>query len=107
MKIAITPLVLLLLCSVSIAQKIQRGSIRRKPPVATTPSPIPGPAQPTPTPTPSNKPPAAPVPLVVVNGQTLTTADLDPALRTQLEAVEDNVAAAKRSILDLQINTIL
>src|SRR6185503_8269364 len=101
MKIAIGPLVLLLLfTSVSIAQKTQRGTIKRKPATAVTPPPSPVAAQPTATPkaTP-NKPPAPPAPLVIVNGQTLTTADLDPSLRAQLETVEDKVAEAKRGIL--------
>ena len=43
----------------------------------------------------------------MLNGQTLGTADFEPAVRQQLEQVEDKIAAAKREILDLQINTIL
>jgi protein-disulfide isomerase len=37
----------------------------------------------------------------------LTTADLDPRVRQQLDQVEDKIAEAKRQVLDLQINTIL
>jgi protein-disulfide isomerase len=110
MKTAIGPLVLIvLLCtSVSLAQKTRRGTISRKPPTAVTPEPSPAAVPPavTPKPTP-NRPPAAPIALVSVNGQTLTTADIDPSLRVQLEALEDKVAEAKLSILDLQINTAL
>jgi protein-disulfide isomerase len=51
--------------------------------------------------------PASPAPIVVVNGQTLTTADLNPQLRQDLEAVEQKIAQARQSLLDLQINTIL
>ena len=111
MKNVIGPLVVVLLlsASVSLAQKTQRGTIRRKPPTTATPQPTPVPATPTATATPQPKPskPSTPVPLVTVNGQTISTADLDPSLRTQLENVEDRIAAAKRNVLDLQINTIL
>lgn len=48
-----------------------------------------------------------PISLVTVNGQTFTTADLDPALRQELEGLEDKIAAARKSVLDLQINTML
>ena len=111
MKNVIGPLVVVLLlsASVSLAQKTQRGTIRRKPPTTATPQSTPVPATPTATATPQPKPskPSTPVPLVTVNGQTISTADLDPSLRTQLENVEDRIAAAKRNVLDLQINTIL
>ncbi|HEY6805216.1 MAG TPA: thioredoxin domain-containing protein [Pyrinomonadaceae bacterium] len=111
MKTAIGPLVLMIVVTSAVyAQKTQRGTIRRRPPTATSPQPSPTPAAPmvasTPTPTP-NRPPAAPVPLVTINGQTITTADLDPSLRAQLETVEDKVVEAKRGLLDMQINTLL
>ena len=110
MKTAIAPLALTLLLatSSSFAQKTPRGIVRRKPPTAVNPQPTSTTAQPTPTPNPTpSRPPAAPVPLVTLNGQTLTTASLDPELRAQLDGVEDKIADAKRNILDLQINTLL
>lgn len=82
----------------------RRGAVR-KPNVTTTPQPQPV-AQPTPNPQPP-RPPAAPTSLVVINGQTFTTADLDPALRQELERLDDKIAEARRSVLDLQINTTL
>lgn len=42
-----------------------------------------------------------------MDGQTLTSADLDPAVRQELEAVERKIAEARRSVLQLEINTIL
>ena len=88
------------------AQTTKRRAATRKPAVtAPQPQPI---AQPQPTPnTQPARPPSAAVPLVVVNGQTFTTADLDPALRQQVESLDDKIAAARKSVLDVQINTLL
>ncbi|MCA1577854.1 MAG: thioredoxin domain-containing protein [Acidobacteria bacterium] len=121
-------ILLLIYSSASIAQTKRRPSTNRKPPVATpnraarpTASPTPAsgtsatpasatqPAsarQPASTTQPTARP-TSPIPLVVVNGQTLTTADLDPQLRQDVEAVEQKIAEARQSVLDLQINTIL
>lgn len=109
MKTAICPLVFLLLITlVSAAQKPRRGTIRQPPPTAAKPQPSPVAQQPSATPQPRpTRTPLPPVPLVTVNGQTLTTADFDPSLRAQLDTVEERIAAAKRNVLDLQINTIL
>lgn len=108
MKISIWPLLLLLLVSSSaLAQKPRRGTVSRKPPTAVTPQPTPTPAQPVATPTPAPRPPSAPIPLVTVNGQTISTSDLDPAIRQQVEIVDARIADARRGILDLQINTTL
>jgi protein-disulfide isomerase len=105
MKFKIGPLILILtLWSAAPAQTAKRRGAIRKPTV-TTPE-----AQPLAQPTPATKPPrppAAPVSLVVVNGQTFTTADLEPALRQELETLDDKIADARRSVLDLQINTTL
>ena len=88
------------------AQTTKRRAATRKPAV-TAPQPQPV-AQPQPTlNTQPARPPSAAVPLVVVNGQTFTTADLDPALRQQVESLDDKIAAARKSVLDVQINTLL
>jgi protein-disulfide isomerase len=105
MKSKIGPLILILaLWSMAPAQTTKRRGAVRKPTV-TTPAVQPV-AQPTPASKPA-RPPAAPAPLVSVNGQTLTTADLEPALRQELETLDEKIADAKRSVLDLQINTTL
>jgi protein-disulfide isomerase len=108
MKIAISPLLLslLLTSSVIFAQKTRRGTIRQQPPIA-QPKPSPATQQPSPTPQPRPATPAAPKQLVIVNGQTLTTADFDPELKARVDTVNDRIAAAKKGVLDLQINTIL
>ena len=85
MKSKIGLLILILaLWSVAPAQTTKRRGAVRKPTVTTptTPQPV---AQPTPASKPA-RPPAAPAPLVSVNGQTFTTADLEPALRQELES---------------------
>ena len=104
-KFKIGPLILILtLLSAASAQTPKRRGAVRKPNV-TTPQ-----AQPVVQPTPSNQPappPATPAPLVVINGQTLTTADLEPALRQELESLDAKIADARHNVLDLQINTML
>ena len=102
----IGPLILLLaLWSAAPAQTSKRRGAVRKPTTVTTPLPQPV-VQPTPASKPA-RPPAAPAPLVSVNGQTLTTADLEPALRQEIESLDDKIADARRSVLELQINTTL
>ncbi len=51
----------------------------------------------------------APVPVLLgtVNGQNVTTADIDPKVREQVEALDARIAAARSQILELQINTLL
>jgi protein-disulfide isomerase len=105
MKSTIGPLILILAfwSAVHAQTSKRRGAVRK--PTVTTPQ-----AQPVAQPTPASKPArptAAPASLVIVNGQTLTTADLEPALRQELETLDDKIADARRNVLDLQINTML
>ena len=86
-------------------QTTKRRNTARKPAVTTPPQPQPI-SQPTPTAQPV-RPPGAPVSLVVVNNQTFTTADLEPAVRQELEHLDDKIADARKSVLELQINTML
>lgn len=92
----------LLLCSPVLGQTSKRRGAVRKP-VVTSPTPEPA-AQP-----PATARPAArqPISLVIVNGQTLTSADLQPALREQFESLDDKIAQARNAVLDQQINTTL
>ena len=104
---ALSLVLFLTLSTTSLSQTRRRGSTPRKPPVAAaTPKPEPT-AQPTATPVAAPRRPVGPINVVMLNGQTLSTADFEPAVRQQLDQVEDKIAAAKREILDLQINTIL
>lgn len=107
MKYLIAPLLLIVSLWVTVpAQTAKRRGATRKPTVAATqPQPT---AQPQPTPsTQPARPPAAPVALVVVNGQTFTTVDLDPALRQEIEHLDDKISEARKNVLDVQINTLL
>lgn len=102
-KIGLVILILTLSLAASAQTAKRRGAVRK--PNVTNPQ-----AQPVAQPTPPNAParrPAGPVSLAVVNGQTLTTADLEPALRQELESLDDRIADARRNVLDLQINTML
>jgi protein-disulfide isomerase len=107
MKHKIAPLLLIVSLWLTVpAQTTKRRGPTRKPVVPTSqPQPV-GPAQPTPSTQPA-RPPAAPVPLVIVNGQTFTTADLDPAVRQAVETVNDKIAEARKNVFDVQINTLL
>lgn len=108
MKYALGPLALiLLLATASVAQSTKRrGTVSRRPAAATPKSePATQPAAPA-RPAPA-RPPAGPINVVVLNGQTFTTADFEPNVRQQLDQVETKIAEARNEILDLQINTIL
>lgn len=63
-------------------------------------------AQPSPA-APMVRPSAAPVLLAVVNGQNVTTAEIDPHAREEAENLNDKIAEARRQILELQVNTLL
>lgn len=102
MKSIIAPLLITVLCSPLLAQTAKRKApVKRKPAVAT-----PQPQQPAPAPQAARRP-TGPASLVIVNGQTFTTADLEPALRQEIETLEDKIADARRSVLEAQINTLL
>src|SRR5689334_16461469 len=107
MKHTTAPLLLVVCLSLTAtAQTTKRRGVTRKPAV-TAPQPQPL-AQPQPTPsTQPVRPPAAPVPLVVVNGQTFTTPDLEPTVREEVESLNDRIATARRNVLEVQINTLL
>ena len=51
--------------------------------------------------------PSAPIPLATVNGESITTANIDPKVRQEVEALDARIAEARRQVLDLQINTLL
>ena len=55
----------------------------------------------------SAKEPKAPVPLATVNNQTITTADIDPSVRAEVESLDERIADASRQMFELQINTAL
>lgn len=108
--------ILPLLVLLTLAPTGTTGQTPRRKPAASPTSPARNPAsdskpttaQPTATPPPiANRTQPAPVPVVSVNGQTITTGDFDPTLRQQLESLPDRIAEQRRNILDVQINTLL
>ncbi len=76
---------------------------RPAPTKAATPQPTPEPVKHT---TPPREP-ATPIPLAIVNGQTITTADIAPGVREEVESLEERIADTRRRVLELQINTEL
>jgi len=51
--------------------------------------------------------PSGPIQLAVVNGQTISSTDLEPSVRQEVESAEQRIAEARRNLLDVQINTLL
>ena len=70
---------------------------------AVTPQPVPEPVNRPLTP----RAPKGPVPLAIVNGQTITTLDIDPTVREEIESLDERITDTKRRVLELQINTEL
>ena len=90
------------------AQTPRRRGARR--PVVSNPATAAPVSRPTPTTAPSATAitaPSTPIPLAIVNGQSITTADINPKVREEVDALEVRIALARRQILDLQINTLL
>ena len=113
MKPSITLSLLILsltLSSVAFGQTKRRPTTNRKPTPQPTASSTPTTSA-SPTPAPTTRPgptrPTTPKPIVTINGLTFTSSDLDPAVRKQVETVDDEIAEARRSVLDLEINTAL
>jgi protein-disulfide isomerase len=51
--------------------------------------------------------PSTPVLLAVVNGQNVTTADIDAKVRHDIDSLPLKIAEARRQVLELEINTLL
>ncbi|MEP6568529.1 MAG: thioredoxin domain-containing protein [Acidobacteriota bacterium] len=98
--------VLLLLLAVDAGaqgSRRRRGAVR---PAVANPAGLET-TQPVPASAPVAASPSAPVPLAIVNGQSITTADIDPKVRQEVDALEPRIAEARRQVLELQINTAL
>lgn len=105
-KSALFVLFLFLFAAESQAQaQRRRPGVRR--PVVAKPAPAQPVAQPNPTPAPPVSTPSDPVMLATVNGQSITTADIDPKVREEVDAIDTRIAEARRQVLDMQINTLL
>ncbi|MGH9882608.1 MAG: thioredoxin domain-containing protein, partial [Pyrinomonadaceae bacterium] len=81
----------------------RRGAARPvapKPPVS-QPSPVPV-AQPSP-----SRAAKTPTRLATVNGQLITTADIDPQVAEAVEGLDEKLSDAQRRLLEMQINTLL
>ncbi|MDQ6651201.1 MAG: thioredoxin domain-containing protein [Acidobacteriota bacterium] len=101
-----TLLLVLLLLNLASATSAQSPRRRRATRPVTAKTAAETPAQPAAT-TSSSEPAPAPVLLATVNGQNITTAEIDPKVREEVEGLETRIAAARRQILELQINTLL
>ena len=101
-------LVVITLC-VAAASNLLGQSPRRRP-AGMQPVAKPATSTPTPTPAPPAVIPAEPLstqPIAIVNGQSITVADIEPAVRQEVEQLGQRMAELRREVLDLQINTVL
>jgi len=86
-----------------LAQTTRRRPVTR--PAATAPAAVP---TPTPAPTPRlSAPPTTFGTLAIVNGQAVTTADLDQAVAVEMSNLGRKIMEARLQILELEINTVL
>ena len=51
--------------------------------------------------------PSAPIALATVNGESITSANLDPKVRQEVEALDARIAEARKQVIDVQVNTLL
>lgn len=104
-KTALFVLFLFLFAALSQAQTQRRPGARR--PVVAKPAPAQPVAQPDPTPVLPASAPSGPVLLATINGQSITSANIDPKVRIEVEALDARIVEARGQVLDLQINTFL
>jgi protein-disulfide isomerase len=100
-------LILLLVAAASSAQtRGRRGSGR---PVADKPTTALSASQPEPAPSPAtvSVSSSGPISLATLNGQTISTADIDPKVREEVEALDARIAEARRQVMERQVNTLL
>lgn len=96
----------LLLAAVAITAQTPRRSSTQQTTRQAAPKPTPPPIpQPAASPRPRITKP--PIPLATVNGQTITSADIDPAVKEEIDSLDDRIAEVREQVLQLQINTIL
>ena len=104
---ALAMVVLLFLFAAEAGAQAPRRRGTRRPtatkPAADQPLPQPQPA----IGAPAAVAPSAPIPLATVNGESITTANLDPKVRQEVEALDARIAEARSQVLELQINTLL
>jgi protein-disulfide isomerase len=100
------PVVILFLALQTAGAAAQTRRTPRRPATAQPPVTQPAVAAPAPSATPAPAP-AAPVVLAVLNGQNISSTDIDPKVRQEFDALERRIAEARRQVLDIQINTML
>ncbi|HKO96895.1 MAG TPA: thioredoxin domain-containing protein [Pyrinomonadaceae bacterium] len=105
---------LVLLCALLLSTALvdvnaqrRRGTTRQQPAAKQPTTSQPADPSPTPSAPVAPAPPVAPVLLAVVNGQNITTAEIDPKARQDIESLPAKIAEARRQVLELEINTQL
>ncbi|HSS20710.1 MAG TPA: thioredoxin domain-containing protein [Pyrinomonadaceae bacterium] len=104
-KPLLVTLVLLSLITDVTAQTSRRRGARR--PSTAAPTTDQSATQPDPAPAPISTAPRTPIPLATLNGQTISSADIEPNVGEEIEGLEDKIAEARRQVTEMQINTAL
>jgi protein-disulfide isomerase len=102
-SVLVTSLLLILAGGVPGQTPRKRTASRAVAPKAAAPQATPEPVATLP-PVGDPKPPTA---LAIVNGQTITTADIDPKAGEEAETLDERIAEARGQVLEVQINTVL
>ena len=105
-------MIVLLASSGAIAQSPARKRASRRPVAATPNNPTTetkSAPQPSPTVTSSTAPADTTIPtdLAILDGQTITVSDINPTVAQEIAKLGEQIARARREILDVQINTVL
>ncbi len=90
--------------STVLAQRPRAGTGQKPAPKTQTPTTTPAPQKQTATTQTTQAPPGA---LAIINGQTVTLADLDPQVREVIEGFDKNMPNLRKDALDARINTLL
>src|SRR5437762_4333911 len=109
---AVVMMIVLLASSSGIAQSPARKRASRRPVAATPNNPTTetkSAPQPSPTVTSSTAPADTTIPtdLAILDGQTITVSDINPTVAQEIAKLGEQIARARREILDVQINTVL
>ncbi len=100
-----------ILCLLLLSASVAFTQTNRRRGTSQPAAPKPAVSRPTPLPSPVAKPappqPRQPIRLAIVNGQTITTSDIDPQVAEAVETLDQKLAESRQRVLEMEINTML